>query len=110
MTLEQLVQRKKNIKMSKLLRMKTHSFDNTVQKQQKFTNKSKDLIEGLYKFSSDNLLKKSIDRAVDVLKKRTQTIMYKKSKSKKQFRRTSLNEYQVNWLSLHKIVVNSGKE
>ncbi len=51
--------------------MKTQSFDKTILRQEKINHQSKNLIAALESFPSDKNLKKSIDRAVDVLKKRS---------------------------------------
>jgi len=63
-----------------MLKMKTHCFDRTLFKQEKIHHQSKFLIDALEKLSSDNILKKSIDRALDVLKKRTNSPLRNQSK------------------------------
>ncbi len=48
-------------------------------------NSNKNLISALERLSSDNTLRKSIDRAVEVLKKRTHSLLYNKSQIKQKF-------------------------
>lgn len=105
--MDYLVHKKKHSKMSKILKMKTHSFDNTLEPKTKAHKNSKHLIEALEKFSNDNMLKKSIDRAVDVLKKRTHNLLYNRTNSRKEFPKSVIDESSAKWLSCHQIMLNN---
>ena len=78
--------------MSNILKMKIQTFDNALQKKDKISHHSNNLIEALEKFSHDGLLRKSIDRAVDVLKKRTHNFLNKnKLSSRRNFPKNSID-------------------